>query len=99
MGAVMGNEIPHQALNIASGKSSALRCQTTLDQQAGAAADHIPSGIIGNRRHAFAGKKTIERSDEIGRGIDQSPIEIEDDGRSEHHLRSLRSVRSLASAL
>jgi hypothetical protein len=43
-------------------------------------ADHSPRVIVGNRRQAFAGEDEIERRNQIGRGIDQRAVEIEDDG-------------------
>ena len=45
-----------------------------------ATADHSPRVIVGDRRQAFAGENEIERRNQIGRGIDQRAVEIEDDG-------------------
>ena len=45
-----------------------------------AAADHAPRIILGNRRQAFAGEDEIERRNQVGRGINQRAVKIEDDG-------------------
>ena len=43
-----------------------------------AAAHHVAGRLVGDRRQTFAGKDGVERGDQIGRGVDQRPVEIED---------------------
>ena len=58
---------------------AAFRCQRPFDHAPGAASDQPPGGVVGNRRQAFARENEVERRDEIGRGIDQCTVEIEND--------------------
>ena len=59
-------------------------CDAALDHRAGAAADHVARRLIGHRRQAFAREHDVEGVDQIGRGIDQRAVEVENDGRSGH---------------
>ena len=49
----------------------------------------LRAGLIGDRRQAFARQDDVEGRDQIGRGIDQRPVEIEDDEGGSHDRRSL----------
>jgi hypothetical protein len=57
--------------------------QGALDHAAGATTDHPACVIVTYRRQAFAGQDQIEGRNQVGRGIDQRAVEIEDDGA--HH--------------
>ena len=58
---------------------AALGFQPALDQLAGAGADHVARRRERHRRQALARQHVIERVDQVGRGIDQRAVEIEDD--------------------
>ena len=81
---IVGDEVPDQSVELAGGKLAALGCQSALDNRARAAADHVACGIVAERRQAFAAEDDVEGGDQIGRGIDQRPVEIENDGGSNH---------------
>ena len=66
-----------------------LRCQGAFDHRSCAAADQLARRIIGDRRQTFASEDDVERVGEIGRAVDQRAVEIENDGWSNHHPRSL----------
>ena len=93
--AVMGDEVLKHPLDFQGGHCAALRRQTALDHHPSAAADHVAGGLIGDRRQAFAGKDGVEGGDQIGRGVDQGAVEVEDDGGMEHHAER-GSVRARA---
>jgi hypothetical protein len=76
----MVDEDPKHAIKLGARHVSAFGDQGTLDHAARATADHSPRVIVGDRRQAFAGENEIERRNQIGRGIDQRAVEIEDDG-------------------
>jgi hypothetical protein len=80
MRAVMVDEDPKHAIKLGARHVSALGDQGAFDHSARAAANHSPRIVVGNRRQAFAGEDDIERRNQIGRGIDQCAVEIEDDG-------------------
>ena len=46
-----------------------------------AAADHRTGLVVGHRRQSVLGQGEVERMDQVGRGIDQRAVEIEDDGQ------------------
>jgi hypothetical protein len=76
----MVDEDPKYTIKLGTRHVSALSDQSTLDHAPRTTADHSPRIVIGNRRQAFAGEDEIERRNQIGRGIDQRAVEIEDDG-------------------
>jgi hypothetical protein len=43
----------------------------------------------GHRPPAFAQKHEVERAQDVGRGVDQRAVEIEDEGRGVIHRRGL----------
>ena len=55
-----------------------------LDHQAGAAADHVARRVVGNRRQALAGEDDVQGLDQVGRGVDQRAVEVENDGEGGH---------------
>ena len=80
MRAVMVDEDPKHAIELGARHVSALGDESPLDHATRTAADHSPRSIVANRRQAFCGEDEIERRNQIGRGIDQRAVEIEDDG-------------------
>ena len=54
------------------------------DHRAGAAADQIARGVVVDRRQSLAREHHVEGVDEIGRGIDQGAVEVENDGPGGH---------------
>ena len=76
----MVDENPKHAIELGGRHVSALGDESTLDHATRTAADHSPRSIVANRRQAFCGEDEIERRDQIGRGINQRAVEIEDDG-------------------
>ena len=97
MVAVMGDEILQQTVDFRGGQGAALRGQTALDHHPRAAADHVAGGLVGDRRQAFPGQDGVEGSDQIGRGVDEGAVEVEDDGRVERHLDAVASRLAKAS--
>jgi hypothetical protein len=67
--------------------TNGLRLQSALDHAPGAAADQIARRRERHGRQSFAGEDDIEGVDQIGRGVDQRPVEIEHDG---DHVRARR---------
>ena len=61
--------------------------QPAFDHPARAAADHVARRVVVDRRQAFAREHDIERVDQVGRGVDQRAVEIEDDGEGGHAFR------------
>ena len=80
MRAVMVDEDPKHAIELGARHVSALGDESPLDHAARATTDHSPRSIGANRRQAFCGEDEIERRNQIGRGINQRAVEIEDDG-------------------
>ncbi len=58
----------------------ALRRETAFDQRARAGADHVARLREGQRRAVLKRQRMIEGADQIGCGVDEGPVEIEDDG-------------------
>ena len=78
MGGVVFDEIPGQPADVVGSGDAALQFQAALDQLTGAGADHGASRLQRHRRQAFAGKDDVERADQVGGGIHQRTVEIED---------------------
>jgi len=85
MRAVMVDEDAKHAIKLGARYVSALGDESPVDHAARATADHSRHSIVGNRRQAFPGEDEIERRNQIGRGIDQRAVEIEDDGAHDTH--------------
>ena len=81
----MVDEDPKHSIELGGWHVSALGDESPLDHATRTAADHSPRSIVGNRRQAFPGEDEIERRKQIGRGIDQRAVEIEDDGAHDTH--------------
>ena len=65
-----------------------LRFEAALDHHARAAPDHLARTLVGDGGKIFAREDDVERGDEIGRGIDERAVEIEDDGGRKRHARA-----------
>jgi len=74
--------------------------QTLAQQLARAVPDHMAHFVSGNWRPAHRGERVVERGGEVGRGIRQSPIEIEDDDveRNVPHRKVPRTGSDLGKA-
>ena len=66
------------------------RLQRALQQRLDAGADHRARLVVRHRRDAWLRQNDVERVDEIGRGVDQRAVEIEDQNGGGHggHLRA-----------
>jgi len=73
-----------QAVEVGGTEGNALGGKPALDQHLHPAADHGARLVIDDRRNALVGKHRVESCDEIGRGVDQRPVEIESDDRCGH---------------
>src|SRR5262249_42211260 len=83
------DEIRHHAVDLRNRHDGATGFEPALDQLAGAGADHVARGFEWERRQALAVEHEIERVDEVGRGIDERAVEIEDDGGTFGHGAAL----------
>ena len=88
MGCVVIDEVAAEPVDLGRGEGAPLGRKPAFDHVPGAATHHVAGGLIGDRRQTFAGKHGVERGDQIGRGVDQRPVEIENSG-SDHGPRSL----------
>ena len=79
MGGVIVDEIAGQPVDVFDAHRAAFQLEPALDQLAGAGADHVARRLQRHGRQAFAAEHEIERGDQVGRGIDQRAVEIEDD--------------------
>ena len=80
MGGIVLDEGGKQPVDFRFRRVAPVRRQAALDHAAGAAADHRPRGFKRDGGQAFARQDDVERVDQVGRGIDQRAVEIEDDG-------------------
>ena len=55
-----------------------------LDHAPRAVADQGAGDVVGDRGHALAAEDDVEGVDEVGGGVDERAVEIEDDGRACH---------------
>ena len=76
----------------ADAHGAAFQFEAALDQLAGAGADHVARRMQGHRRQAFAVEHEIERGDQVGRGVDQRAVEIEDNSAGKGHRNSLSAA-------
>ena len=80
----MRDEIGEQLLELCRRDGDAFRLDSARDHHPRAAADQIARGLIGHRRQSFPREHHVEGVDEIGRGIDQGAVEVENDGWGGH---------------
>ena len=78
---VMRDEVGEYFIELFRRHRAAFRRDAALDHGHGAAADQVARGRIRDRRNPFALEHDIEGGDQIGRGIDQGAVEIENDER------------------
>ena len=82
---VMRDELPAQPLQIGRGAAvTSVRRQPPLQHVPGAAPHHVAGRRERDRRQALLPQDGVEGGDEIGRGIDQRPVQIENDGGRSH---------------
>ena len=93
VGGVIVDEIPGQAVDVADTHRAAFEFEAALDQFAGAGADHVARRMQRYRRQAFTVEHVIECGDQVGRGVDQGAVEIEDNGAGKDHGNSLAAAR------
>ncbi len=77
-----------QPFQLIAGNFHVLTSERALDQPPRSAPDHVAQLAIG-RRQPFAREQSVERGDQIRSGIDERPVEIEDDGGRGHVSGSL----------
>ena len=75
----MAKKILVEPLDHIAGKPSRVAPQPALEQPPGARADHATCLLERDWLQSLARQNDIERIDEIGGGVDQRPVEIEDD--------------------
>src|SRR5262245_46712071 len=74
---IVRDEILDQMIDLLGRQGAAIGLEAALDQRPRPAADHVARGLVGDRRQAFASEHGVECSNEIGRGIDQRSVEVE----------------------
>ena len=73
-----------QTIDVGRRALASIRRQRIFDHPPRSSADQRPGGFEGNDRQSLLREGVVERIDEVGGGIDQRAVEIEDDG--EHAL-------------
>src|SRR5439155_22141267 len=76
--AVVVNELGKQLLDGCAVRSFARRGEATGNERAGAMADETANIIEADRAPAQRRENMIGRAPQVGRGVDERPIEIED---------------------
>ena len=94
MGGVIVDEILCQPVDVLHTDRPAFQLQPALDQLAGAGADHVARRFQGDGRQAFTVEREIERGDQVGRGVDQGAVEIEDNSAGKGHGNSLAAGKA-----
>ena len=95
MGGVIVDEILGQPVDVVDAHHAAFQLEPALDQLAGAGADHVARRLQRHRRQAFTVEHEIERGDQVGRGIDERAVEIEDNSAGKGHGNSLAAGTSI----
>jgi phosphoglycolate phosphatase-like HAD superfamily hydrolase len=91
---LMKDFIDYYAAHIADASRPFEGLEAALDQLAGAGADHVARRFKRHRRQAFTAEHEIERGDQVGRGVDQGAVEVEDDGAGKGHGNSLAAGKA-----
>src|SRR5262249_34966146 len=68
-----------ETFQFAVGDLDAVLRERNLDQSPRSAADRVPQ-LVAGRRQRVASEQRVERRDQVGRRIDERPVEIEYDG-------------------
>ena len=92
---VIFDESAEHAIELRLGAGAAFGGQRPFDHAARTAADEPPGVVVGDWGEALAREDQVERRDQVGRGIDQRAVEIENDG--EHGIARKRRSRGGAS--
>ena len=77
----MRDEIGEHPVDLAGGDGRPSSVEPAFDHAAGAAADHGARLVVGDRRQPLAREHDVEGVDQVGRGVDQRAVEVEDDGQ------------------
>src|ERR1700751_5046312 len=80
-------------IDLRLGRRVAFGLQCAFDHAQYTASDHPTPVVVSYRRQAFARQDKIERRDEIGSGIDQRAVEIENNGEHDSFLITVRKMR------
>ena len=94
VGGVIVNEIAHEAVDVFHAHRLAFQLEPALDQLAGAGADHVARRFQRHRRQAFPVEHVIERGDQVGRGVDEGAVEVEDNSAGKGHGNSLAAGKA-----
>ena len=94
MGGVIVNEIAEEAVDVFHAHHAAFQLEPALDQLAGAGADHVARRFQRHRRQAFTAEHEIERGDQVGRGVDEGAVKVEDNGAGKGHGNSLAAGKA-----
>ena len=97
MGGVIVDEIAGQPVDVVDADRAAFQFQPALDQLAGAGADHVARRVQRHRRQAFAVEHEIQRGDQVGRGVDERAVEIENNSAGKGMGIRAREARHHAS--
>jgi hypothetical protein len=73
-----------EAVVLEGGELPALRGEGLFDHDLGAVADEAAQLVRGGRGDAGVGQAVVEAVEQVGRGVDQRAVEIEDDGGAGH---------------
>jgi|GEM_PF-3039862 len=76
----MRDEIRKHLLKLRRCDIVAFRREVARDHSFSAVTNQIARGFVRHRRKAVACENRVEGVDEIGRGVDQSSVEVENDG-------------------
>ena len=79
MGCVVIDEVARQTVDRGDRQVLAGGRKAALKHEASAAADHVARTLIVDRRQAFARQDGVEGRDQVGRGVDQRSVKVEDD--------------------
>ncbi len=90
VGEIIDDEILEQAIQPRRLKGLAGRGETARQQGLGASANERSALLKGEGRDAFAREQVVQRAEEIGRGLHQGAVEIENDGGARQGADGMR---------
>src|SRR5439155_9087422 len=94
VGGVIVDEIAQEAVDVLDAHREAFQLEPALDQLAGAGADHVARRFQRDGRYAFTVEHEIERGDQVGRGVDEGAVKVEDNGAGKGHGNSLAAGKA-----
>ena len=95
---IVADEVVEQAGELGRARLTSLDFQATLDQLSRASADQVAGGMQRHGRKALAREHEIERADQVGRGVDQGAVEIEDDSAGRGHAETAIGLGAIVQA-